>query len=602
MLASMIIIYATVALGGPSSHGSDGSDGDGLDRAPPAGAWFFPDAGPERAVIAPDGTLGGIPVQRTGAILVRSDDPARLEDLPWVSWVEGLGHGDEIFRVHTHPGTDEFERSRQLRAEAGVAWAHPDLALALQLHTLPDDPYLEAQWHLDNIGQGGWTPGADIDAETAWALATGAGGLVAVLDSGVDLSHPDLRAHSGHDYVGRDEDASPDLEHDSSAAHGTCVAGVAAATGDNATGVAGVAYDAEVYGIRMIGGATTTGDIYDAFVEAVDAGAWVLNNSWGYADCPSYMLPASWRSALEYAEEQGRGGLGTAIVASAGNDACDGSDDGFLDYWTIIGVAASNGHDERESYSNFGSIVDISAPSGGIVTTDISGEGGYGDYGGDADYIGWFSGTSAAAPVVSGVLTLMFEANPRLSAAQAREVICDTAVRVDIQGADYDAEGWNEYYGCGRIDAGAAVLAVANEAPLEPTLIGPVEEAYEDRVVLSWEPALDADGDWLDYEVRWWLGEGAEIRSERTRATTLDLTGALQAGDVVGWQVTPLDPWGEGQSSAVGDFAVLAIPDPPTPEQPGGCSSAATPRGGVLALLALLGLLGLRWRRRAASR
>jgi subtilisin family serine protease len=599
MLASTIIICTTLSAGEPSNRGqADGSNGDGLGGPWPVEAWFFPDAGPERAVIAPDGTMGGLPVRRTGAIVVRSDDPEALAALPWVARVEGLGHGDEIFRLHTQPGTDELQRSRQLHERADIAWAHPDLALELVLHELPDDPYLGEQWHLENTGQGGWTEGADIDAETAWALATGVGGLIAVLDSGVDQEHPDLVASSGYDYVGRDDDSSPDVEADDSAAHGTCVAGVAAATGDNATGVAGVAYDAEVYGIRMIGGYTTTGDIYDAFVEAVDAGAWVLNNSWGYADCPDYMLPASWRSALEYAEEEGRGGLGTAIVASAGNDNCDGSEDGFLDYWTIIGVAATDGHDERAPYSNYGSIVDISAPSGGIVTTDISGEGGYGDYGGDVDYIGWFSGTSAAAPVVSGVLTLMFDANPRLTAAQAREVICDTAVRVSLDGADYDAQGWNEYYGCGRIDAGAAVLAVANEAPLQPVLSGPGAHAYEDRVVLSWEPAPDADGDWLDYQVSWWIGDdsaAAELRS--TRASLLDITDSVQAGDFVSWRVTPLDLWGQGEPSAVGSFEVLAIPDPPAPEQPGGCATTGSRRGLGLALLGLAALVCPRRRR-----
>ncbi len=560
-------------------------------------AWFFVDEGPERAVIEADGTMGGVPVKRTGAIVVRSDDPDALAALPWVQRVEGLGHGDTIFRVHTQPGTDEITRSRELHARAEVRWAHPDLALPLVPHDLPDDPWVEDQWHLDNTGQSGGTPGVDIDAQTAWALSTGAGGLISVIDSGVDLAHDDLVASSGYDYIDRDDDASPDPEADSSAAHGTCVAGVAAASGDNGVGVAGVAYDAEVYGIRLIGGYTTTGDVYDAFVESVDAGAWVLNNSWGYSDCPSFILPASWRSALEYAEEEGRGGLGAAIVASAGNDNCDGSDDGFLTYWTVIGVAASDDGDIRESYSSYGSIVDITAPSGGILTTDISGDDGYGTYQDDPDYIGWFSGTSAAAPVISGVLTLMFEANPRLTAAQARELLCDTAIRIDPGGYGYDGDGWNAYYGCGRVDAGAAVLAVANGAPLAPEPVLVSGEAYEDTVVLRWEPAIDPDDDRLDYRVTWWVGDdSAGANSELVTEPALDITGLVEADELVRWQVTPVDLWGDGSTSDTAELLVLAIPDPP--EQPVGC--AASPRPGGIALL--LGLLGVARRRRPAAR
>ena len=562
-------------------------------------AWFYPDQGTERAVIAPDGTLGGIPVLRTGAIVVRSDDPEALRHLPWVASVEGLGHGDALFLVHTVPGTDDLARSRDLHARADVAWSHPDLAFTPVPHTLPDDPYVADQWHLDNTGQNGWTLGSDIDAQTAWALSTGAGGLIAIIDTGLDMDHPDLIATSGWDYVGGDADSSPDLEYDG-APHGTCAAGVAAAVGGNGVGVAGVAYDAQVYGIRFIGGTTSYSDLYNAFVEAVDAGAWVLSNSWGFGDgCGSFSIPATIRTALEYAEEQGRGGLGTAVVTSAGNGYCDASGDGFQSYWTIIGVAAVDGNDEHESYSNFGSVVDIAAPSGGLLTTDISGDDGYGSYGDDPDYIGWFSGTSAAAPVVSGVLTLMFEANPRLTAAQAREVICDTAVRIDMGTYAYDAQGWSEYYGCGRIDAGAAVVAVANQAPLAPSPIGPAQAAYEDLVVLSWQASDDADGDWLDYQVSWWLGDDTQgQQTQTTHLTSLDLTGLVQAGDLVSWQVQPVDLWGSGAASEQTSFEVLAIPDAPKPEDTGTCSSAKGRGSGAL----LLGLVPLLFRRRRSGK
>jgi subtilisin family serine protease len=596
----IVIIASAVVVHGETSNPGTVDDATSfhsvLGHGASSQAWFYPDESSERALITADGRLGGLPVQRTGDIVVRTDDPGALATLPWVAEVEGLGHGDTIFRVRTQPGTDEFARSRQLRGAPGVHWAHPDLAFEPVLHSLPNDPYVADQWHLHNTGQGGWTEGVDIDAQTAWAIATGVGGLIAVIDTGVDVDHPDLDATSGWDYIGDDDDSFPDPEYDGYP-HGTCAAGVAAATGGNGVGVAGVAYDAQVYGVRFIGGSTTYGDLYDAFVESVDAGAWVLSNSWGFGSgCPSFSIPATVRSALEYAEEQGRGGLGTAVVTSAGNGNCDASGDGFQAFWTIIGVAAVNGDDERESYSSYGSIVDIAAPSGGLLTTDVSGEDGYGDYNGDPDYIGWFSGTSAAAPVVSGVLTLMFEANPRLSAAQAREVLCDTAIRIDLDTYQTDEQGWNAYYGCGRVDAGAAVLAVANTAPPAPDLLGPDREAYLDSVVLSWSPADDDDGDWLDYRVSWWVDEDAAgTLTQTTSATSLDITDQVAPGDVVSWQVVPSDLWGTGEASETGHFEVLAIPAPPEPDGSGACSSSGRTRG-LGALLLGLGLVALRRR------
>ncbi len=556
-----------------------------------AADWFYPGPGEARLTIDDDGTIDGLPVRRTGALLVRSEDPAALLDLPQVRSARELRSG--ALRLQLHEGEDELALSRQLRQRPEVRWAHPDLEITLTPTSLPDDPYLPDQWHLQNNGQGGWTPGVDIDAETAWAITQGEGVLIAVIDGGLDVDHPDLDGFAGYDYVGRDDDPYPDVA-DGDAAHGTCAAGIAAAMGDNALGVTGVAWKAQVYGIRLLGDGTTLSDVADSFVEAADAGAGVINNSWGFNNgCSVYETYSSLAEALDYAETQGRGGLGTVVVASAGNGNCDNSGDGFQAWPTVVSVAASSGHDEREWYSSFGDVVDITGPSGGIVTTDLSGDYGYGSHNGDVDYMSSFSGTSASAPVVSGVVALMLAANPRLTAAQVRQVLCETAEPIDVQSEEgaFDTEGWSPWYGCGRVDAGAAVLAVANAEPLAPVLLSPVDEAWEERVLLRWE-ASDPDGEALRYTLRWEVdGLAEEVVLDQP---LFELTGLVEDGQTVSWSVAAVDAWGSGPEAQASFVVREEIPAEEAPE-PKGC--AAAPVGGLF-----LVPLVLRRRRRTSEK
>jgi subtilisin family serine protease len=247
------------------------------------------------------------------------------------------------------------------------------------------------------------------------------------------------------------------------------------------------------------------------------------------------------------------------VVFAAGNAGCDIDTDGMLNNRKIVVVAALESTDTRASYSNFGDVVDIAAPTA-LLTTDIAG--GYGSYGGDDAYADGFSGTSGATPVVAGVLALMFEANPRLTAKQAREALYLTATRVDHDLAAYDADGWSPYYGHGRVDAGAAVAAVANTAPAAPVPRLVSDTAELPNVRVAWEPAADPDNDVGHYVVRWTVthADGSEVAQESTTTDTmLDLADGLVAGDRVRWSVAAVDAWGEGAASEERSFEVVPV-------------------------------------------
>ena len=563
---------------------------------PSASGWFYADAEEDsRMEVDGSGHLAGVPVWRTGQVLVgigHHDAVAMVSAHKGVQSVRALDAAGTLLEVDLGAAADDFAVSRTLRSLPGVEFAHPNLARVLQPHTLPDDPYVSGQWHLENVGQTDGSIDADIDAELAWTVATGAGVMVSVVDTGVEPVHPDLRVICGYNYVEDIDDCHPEDGN----AHGTAAAGLIGAIGNNGIGVAGVAYDADIFGVRLLGGATTDSDMYEAFRASVDAGAAVINNSWGYGSgCEAYSLTGSMRRAFQYAEEDGRSGLGTVVVFSAGNSDCDMSRDGIASWSTVVSVAALDRFDRKESYSNYGHGMDVAGSSGGLLTTDITGDPGYGNYEGDPDYAPHFSGTSASAPVVAGVLALMFEANPDLTAEHARIMLNATADKGHPEEAAYDESGWSPVYGYGRVNAAAAVLAVANVPPEAPQLVGPVGDPYEDRVILQWSAPVDPDGDALTYTVQWTAhvpdpgadaddtgaledtgasedsdtpSDAEAVTTEVTgiTGTTLDLTGSVSAHTRITWSVTAHDAWTLTDPTEAPEFTVQPIPDPPETE------------------------------------
>ncbi|HNC96989.1 MAG TPA: S8 family serine peptidase, partial [Myxococcota bacterium] len=358
---------------------------------------FYPNEGDRRLSLSALQAEGSI-LGRSGRLLLSLRDPA---EVGYLSQIKEVAHiqplrGD-VYSLSLRPGTDDLALARKLHADPHIAWVHPDLILPLRLLSVPNDPFVADEWHVEHI-----------DLPLAWDYASGEGQIIAVVDSGVQVGHPDLRLLPGVDLLDDDTDPTPDDGN----GHGTSVSGVAASIGNNSLGTAGVAWAAEVYPVRMIGGATTNQDVYDAITGSVDAGAGVVNNSWGFGrGCVSIPLTRTFEAMFDYAELRGRGGLGTVVTFAAGNDGCDIVENEFLSDSTALVVAAVERDDHRAGYSSFGEAVDIAAPTG-LLTTDLS-PNGYGSYQGEDAFADGFGGTSAATPVVSGVVALMLQANPR---------------------------------------------------------------------------------------------------------------------------------------------------------------------------------------------
>lgn len=358
---------------------------------------------------------------------------------------------------------------------------------------VPDDPAYRAQWHLPAI-----------DAASAWDVTTGTGTIVAVIDSGVAyetwgpyVQAPDLAGTSfvpGWDFVGGD--AHPNDEH----GHGTHVTGSVAQTTNNALGAAGAAPGVSIMPLRVLDatGSGTDFDVAQAVRFAADHGASVANLSLGGRGASTVL-----RDAISYAT-----GKGVVVVAAAGNDGL-----GTVSYPAaepaVLAVGAVRYDQTRPAYGSYGAALDLVAP-GGDLSVDQNADG-YGDgilqqtiNGGYGDFcLCFMQGTSMAAPQVSAVAALV--ASRGVTERTDIEALLLSTAR------DLGPAGWDEQYGNGLVQAGAAVRAPLPSEPVtqEPVVTEPVTEepvvsepvteepvvtepAPEEPVVL--EPAPDADG------------------------------------------------------------------------------------------------------------
>ncbi len=292
-------------------------------------------------------------------------------------------------------------------AELDTLWA-PD-------QIVPNDPNFPVAWHLPKV-----------NAPAAWDVTAGDGVVVAILDTGVDSTHPDLAGQ----LVPGWNTASDNSNTGDVYGHGTKVAGTVGALTNNALGVSSLAWNCQLMPIRITDdptyGMASTSSMAAGLTWAADHGATIANISYDVVGDRTVS------SAAQYMRN--RGGV---VLVAAGNSGANLS---FADDPYVIAVSATDSNDQKASWSNYGASIDISAPGVGIWTTTRGG--GYAAV----------SGTSFASPVASGVAALVRAANPNLTPAQV-ETILEKSAADPVAGSD-----WHGYFGWGRVDASAAVV------------------------------------------------------------------------------------------------------------------------------------------------
>ncbi len=340
------------------------------------------------------------------------------------------------------------------------AYAEPDLISDFAANCV-EEPLYSSQWGLENTSQGnGWTAGIDIKACEAWETTKGnANIVVALMDYGVEMNHPDLAESmfnlSYDTYTGGTSVIR--------GSHATSCAGIISAQ-HNGEGIAGIAPDAQLMSISNYGSNNANGSQQraDGINWAWQNGASIISNSWS-----TYAQQQILIDAIDNALENGRDGLGTVVVFSSGNDGGGGVSYPAYSNPDILVVGSSEPCGYRVQYpgecvyvcwdSNFGPALDLVAPGVRVPTTDRSGSSGYGS----GDYINNFEGTSIATPHVAGIAALVLSVNPCLTQQQVGNIIESTAQKIGgysyLIYQDRPNGTWNNQMGHGFPNANAAV-------------------------------------------------------------------------------------------------------------------------------------------------
>lgn len=459
---------------------------------------------------APEGGLVPVSQYRDGYLMVRfrekgvgpAYDQIRQNVLVQagggtiVKMYKGIGG---LALVQLPAGVTVADAVNRFSASGGIEYAEPDYRFSIQ--AVPNDTRFGEMWGLNNTGQTGGTENADIDAPEAWDIHTGSRDIiVAVVDTGVDYTHPDLRDNLwinqaemnglpntdddgngfiddiyGYDFYGLDSDPLDDN------LHGTHVSGTIGAVGNNNIGVAGICWNTRIMAVKVMGanGSGYLSSIVDGVTYAVNNGAKVINASLGAYGGGAGGLDIYIRSfydAIDYADAHD-----VLFVCSAGNDAMDNDSSIWFpasyNLPNMLSVMATDHFDQPANFTHWGkNMVDLGAPGVDILSTFptyLTGEMMWWGFATDYETI---SGTSMASPHVAGACALVWSAKPTLKASEVKSIILSTVDPLDSLEDLCVTEGrLNIFKALQKARAGDGLPPTPNPSQwlIEPTATGP---------------------------------------------------------------------------------------------------------------------------------
>ena len=354
--------------------------------------------------------------------------------------------------------------------------------------TVPTEPGFSKQWALRNDGNLGYassTAGADIDMDLAWSIEQGSASvIVAILDTGVEYQHPDLKnriwTNTKEIANGIDDDqngliddilgwdfAEDDNDPIDLHGHGTHVAGILGADANNQVGFAGIDWNCQIMPLKVVRDNNTSSysDYAQAVYYATDQGAQVINLS-----LTSYSYSQTLEDAFQYAHQRG-----VTIVAAMANNG-DNTIHHMAKSQYTIAVGASTPADKRASYSNYNDYIDVIAPGAYIYSLNAA------DYSDDKKML---NGTSQSTPMVSGIASLLIAQNSNRTPDMIKKIIRATA-EDGVGPSDQDSPGYDKYYGHGRVNAYRALTAYTGQSDDKP-------ETQDQCAVQAGAPCDDQD-------------------------------------------------------------------------------------------------------------
>jgi len=474
-----------------------------------------------------------------------------------------------LFQVTKSTGKNPIKTCNDLIEHKAITYVEPNLINRFQTQHEPLDDLFSQQWHLRSSNDIQLVKGADVDALEAWKITKGRREVVvAVIDDGFDLTHPDLsgpgKIVDAKDFI--DGDDLPLPESSTGDYHGTPCAGVAIGE-ENERGILGIAPRCAWLPIRF-NLAAEDHELWEIF-DYASRRADVISCSWGPVPVFAPLSQLLYDKFSEIATVGGKRGKGAVILFSAGNYNAPiyAPDNQGFDWFVpmyglqrttgpilngnaahpeVMAIASSTSLNTKAAYSNWGDEISVAAPSNnfhpidqqiwlpgrGIWTTDNEASGQ--DFTPNSRYTGNFGGTSSACPLVAGVAALVISVNPELSARQVRQIIEESADRIVDENPDpvlglekgtYDEEGHSDWFGYGKVNAAKAVrkaMEIEGEDSLEEPV--PQTKVFSGRLESDGDEEVFAFTIGTDFEVQLDGPDGVDfdlyIRRETPPTTT----------------------------------------------------------------------------------